>query len=172
MAEDRRTLLKVLSGVLGGGAAAAVGLPVLRAFVDPVNRTTVTGAGEFVAIAPISAVPEDGTPLKVPVVIQKPRDAWTKLPPTEMGAVFVRKDGGEVVAYSTICPHLGCGVDFIADKNVFACPCHESAFDLEGRVAGGPSPRGLDQLQTRIEGGRIEVRFQQFKQGTKEKIPT
>jgi Rieske Fe-S protein len=170
--DDRRTLLKVLTGVLGGGAAAAVGLPALRALVDPVDRTTVTGAGEFVPIAAVTAIPTDGTPLKVPVVIQNPRDAWTKLPPTEMGAVYVRKTDEGLVAYSTVCPHLGCGVDYVADKSAFACPCHESAFDLEGRVAGGPSPRPLDRLETRISGEQLEVRFQQFKQGTKEKIPT
>lgn len=172
MAEDRRTLLKVLSTVLGGGAAAAVGLPALRALVDPVERTTVTGAGEFVAVASVGAVPKDGTPLKVPVVIERPRDAWTALPPTQMGAVYLRNSAGNVVAYSTVCPHLGCGVDYVAEKNNFACPCHESAFAIDGSVASGPSPRALDQLEVRIAGEQIEVRFQQFKQGTKEKIAT
>src|SRR5689334_17166076 len=172
MAEDRRTLLKVLSGVLGGGAAAAVGLPALRAFVDPVDRTTVSGSGGFVPVAALAAVPADGTPVKVPVVIQQPKDAWARLPPTQMGAVFLKKSGDTVIAYSTVCPHLGCGVDYAGDKNAFGCPCHESAFDIEGKVSGGPSPRGLDQLETRIAKDMIEVRYQTFKQGTKEKIPT
>lgn len=172
MAEDRRTLLKVLSGVLGGGAAAAVGLPALRAFIDPIDRTTVSGPGEFVPVASLAAVPEDGTPVKVPVVIQQPKDAWARLPPTQMGAVFLKRSGETVIAYSTVCPHLGCGVDYAGDKNAFACPCHESAFDIEGKVSGGPSPRALDQLEARIAKDTIEVRYQTFKQGTKEKIPT
>jgi Rieske Fe-S protein len=172
MSEDRRTLLKVLTGVLGGGAAAAVGLPALRALVAPYDLLTVTGAGEFVAVAPLEAVPADGTPLKVPVVIEKPKDAWAAMPPTQVGAVYLRKVGEEVTAYSTVCPHLGCGVDFVPDKHIFACPCHESAFDIEGKVSGGPSPRELDRLEVRLAGGKVEVRYQQFKQGTKEKIVT
>jgi Rieske Fe-S protein len=171
MAEDRRTLLKVLTGVLGGGAAAAVGLPALRAFVSPMDGVQVSGAGEFVPIAPLEALPADGTPLKVPVVIPKPRDAWASLPPTQIGAVYLRKTGEAIVAYSTVCPHLGCGIDYVADNKTFACPCHESAFDIEGDVAGGPSPRALDRLEVRIAENKIEVRYQTFKQGTKDKIP-
>lgn len=172
MAEDRRTLLKILTGVLGGGAAAAVGLPALRAVIDPAQLTSVTGAGELVVVAPLDALPEDGQPIKVPVVVESPRDAWAALPATQIGAVYLRKVGGEVIAYSTVCPHLGCGVDYAAEKSAFACPCHESAFDLEGKPAAGPSPRALDRLETKVSEGKILVRYQHFKQGTPEKIPT
>src|SRR5262245_9984958 len=112
MAEDRRTLLKIITGVLGGGAATAIGLPSLRAVIAPIDVRTVSGAGDFVPVAPAEAVPKDGTPLKVPVVVAKPRDAWAALPPTQVGAVFIRTRGDQLVAYSTVCPHLGCGVDY------------------------------------------------------------
>jgi menaquinol-cytochrome c reductase iron-sulfur subunit len=171
VAEDRRTLLKVITGVLGAGAAAVVGAPAIRALIAPLGKKTISGAGDFVAIGPLELIPEDGTPLKLPVVIDSPRDAWTALPPTEVGAVFVRREGGEVIAYSTICPHLGCGVDWHGEKRNFACPCHESAFDARGQVAAGPSPRSLDRLETRIVAGKIEVKYVRFTQGTKEKIP-
>ena len=171
MPENRRTLLKVLTGVLGGGAAAAVGIPALRAVVSPLGKITVSGTGQFVAVAPEQAVPEDGTPINVPVVIEEPRDAWTKMPPTTVGAVFLRREGDKVVAYSTVCPHLGCGIDYADDKKAFACPCHESSFDLDGQVAAGPSPRAMDSLETRIRGGKVEVKFEKFKLGTADKVP-
>jgi menaquinol-cytochrome c reductase iron-sulfur subunit len=76
-----------------------------------------------------------------------------------------------VHAFSTVCPHLGCGVDFNADKRAFACPCHESAFALDGRVESGPSPRGLDRLEARVVEGRVEVKYQRFRQGTQDKVP-
>ena len=170
MPEDRRTLLKVLTGVLGGGAAAAVGLPALRAVVSPLGTVTVTGTGEFVPVAPADAVPADGTPINVPVIVEAPRDAWTRMPPTTVGAVFLRRAAGAVQAFSTVCPHLGCGIDFVADNGTFACPCHESSFGLDGQVAAGPSPRGMDTLETRIRDGQVEVKFEKFKLGTSSKV--
>lgn len=171
MAEDRRTLLKVLSGVIGGGAALAVGGPAVRAVVAPVNMRTVSGAGEFVPVATLDSIPQDGAPLNVPVVIEQPMDGWTKLPPTQVGGVFLRKVGSDVRAWSTICPHLGCGIDYSGQENKFACPCHESWFSLDGAVSSGPSPRGMDELETRVKDGKIEVKFMKFKIGTSDKEP-
>ena len=170
MSEERRTVLKVLTGVLGGGAAAAVGLPALRAIVSPIGMVTVSGTGQFVAVAPVDAVPSDGTPINVPVVIESPRDAWTRMPPTTVGAVFLRKGDDGIVAFSTVCPHLGCGIDYSGDKGTFACPCHESSFDIDGRISAGPSPRGMDALETRVQNGQVEVKFEKFKLGTAEKV--
>jgi Rieske Fe-S protein len=171
MGEDRRTILKVLTAAIGTGSAAAVAVPAIRMLVAPMDRTTVSGAGTFVAVAPVDAVPKDGTPLNVPVVIEAPRDAWTELPPTKVGAVFLRQQGERVIAYSTICPHLGCGIDYSEAKSSFACPCHDSYFDLDGRVSSGPAPRAMDELETRIVDGRVEVKFEKFKIGSAEKVP-
>jgi menaquinol-cytochrome c reductase iron-sulfur subunit len=169
MAEDRRTLLKVLTGVVGGGAALAIAGPSLRAVLAPLELTTVSGSGEFVPVAAEDAIPADGTPVGVPVVLESPRDAWTRMPPTTVGAVFLARREGRVVALSTLCPHLGCGIDYHADARRFACPCHESFFELDGRVAAGPSPRGMDELETRVVDGKVEVRFQKFKTGVASK---
>lgn len=169
--DDRRTVLKLISIGAGAITGGIVALPAIGAVLAPFRKTTVTGAGTFVPVAALELVPDDGTPAKVPVVIDAPKDAWTTLPPTEIGAVFLVKQAGSVVAYSTVCPHLGCGVDYVAAKKVFACPCHDSAFGPDGQVSSGPSPRGLDRLETRVEGGKVEVRFVRFAQGTSEKVP-
>jgi Rieske Fe-S protein len=76
-----------------------------------------------------------------------------------------------VVAFSTICPHLGCGIDWVESKNSFGCPCHESFFSLDGKVSSGPAPRPMDSLETRVVDGVIEVKFEKFKIGTAEKAP-
>lgn len=44
-------------------------------------------------------------------------------------------------AISLVCTHLGCIVNEV--ENGFACPCHGSKFNAEGKVTGGPAPRGL-----------------------------
>jgi Rieske Fe-S protein len=71
--------------------------------------------------------------------------------------------------YSTICPHLGCAVDYKADQKRFGCPCHDSLFKLDGKVESGPSPRPLDILESRVVDGKVEVRYQRFKTGVPEK---
>jgi len=45
-------------------------------------------------------------------------------------------------AVSSVCTHLGCIVVRESD-GAFSCPCHGSKFDGDGRVKGGPAPKGL-----------------------------
>lgn len=171
MAEDRRTLLKVLSGVVGTSVVGAVAAPALRAVLAPVSLRTVTGVGELVPVVALDAIPSDGTPVNVPVVVEAPMDAWTRQPPTTVGAVYLRRTEAGVKAWSSICPHLGCGIDYDAAAGKFACPCHESWFDTDGAVASGPAPRGMDALETRVVNGMVQVRFEKFKIGTADKEP-
>jgi Rieske Fe-S protein len=56
--------------------------------------------------------------------------------------IYVLVDAKGIAAVSTVCPHLGCVVARHNDGS-FTCPCHGSKFDAAGKVAGGPSPRGL-----------------------------
>ncbi|MEA5447290.1 Rieske 2Fe-2S domain-containing protein [Leptolyngbya sp. CCNP1308] len=42
-----------------------------------------------------------------------------------------------------VCPHRGCAVIWQADQNRFACPCHGSRFDSEGRLLRGPARKSL-----------------------------
>jgi len=58
-----------------------------------------------------------------------------------------------VLAYSAWCTHLGCVIDqWDANKKVFKCPCHKSAFDpvQGGKVTDGPAPRPLPILPLKI----------------------
>ena len=59
------------------------------------------------------------------------------------------------VAYSKICPHVGCPVGlYQADTHELLCPCHQSTFDvLDGaRPSFGPATRSLPQLPLSIDG--------------------
>lgn len=49
-------------------------------------------------------------------------------------------------AFSAVCPHLGCIVQWNADEKSFDCPCHGSRFDTEGIVINGPSPTDLPKI--------------------------
>lgn len=55
--------------------------------------------------------------------------------------VFVGRDEGGLYALSAVCTHLGC---IVREEGAgFACPCHGSRYDDDGRVVDGPAPRGL-----------------------------
>lgn len=60
---------------------------------------------------------------------------------------------------SPICPHEGCEVMWEQQRNQFSCPCHESYFSADGAKISGPSPRGLDQLPTRVQDGKLQVQY-------------
>jgi ubiquinol-cytochrome c reductase iron-sulfur subunit len=58
------------------------------------------------------------------------------------------------VAYSKICPHVGCPVGlYQADTHELLCPCHQSTFDvLDGaRPRFGPATRSLPQLPLEVD---------------------
>ena len=58
------------------------------------------------------------------------------------------------VAYSKICPHVGCPVGlYQADTHELLCPCHQSTFDvLDGaRPQFGPATRSLPQLPLSVD---------------------
>ena len=67
---------------------------------------------------------------------------------------------------SAICSHLGCIVPWDATQNRFVCPCHAGVFAPDGARISGPPPRGLDALPTKIESGKLYVRYQYFRQLT------
>ncbi len=82
---------------------------------------------------------------------------------------LVRKNDGSVTAFSPSCPHLGCGYRWFSQEERFKCPCHASVFDINGTVLAGPAPRPLDRLETKVENGRVFVKFEIFQVGISEK---
>jgi menaquinol-cytochrome c reductase iron-sulfur subunit len=86
-------------------------------------------------------------------------------------AVWALKQGdGEVVVYSPLCTHLGCGYTWDVADSRFECPCHLSKFSVNGDVIGGPAPRPLDRLPSRVENGRLLVIYKEFKAGLPKRV--
>ena len=83
--------------------------------------------------------------------------------------IWVTKHAADkATVYSPLCPHLNCRYTFV-DK-LFKCPCHGSVFNEDGKCIGGPSPRSLDTLPYKIEGGELFVKWELFKAGIPEKV--
>jgi menaquinol-cytochrome c reductase iron-sulfur subunit len=80
------------------------------------------------------------------------------------------KDGA-VRVLSPICPHLGCSIPWNEEKQEFICPCHGAVFAKDGVRVSGPSPRSMDDLETKIENGIVKVRYEYFRQLIPQKEP-
>jgi len=81
-----------------------------------------------------------------------------------VGKAGVRREGARPRVLSAVCPHLGCSVQWNDAKGQFVCPCHSGVFTADGTLVSGPPPRGLDELDVTIDGGRLKVRYQYFRQ--------
>jgi cytochrome b6-f complex iron-sulfur subunit/menaquinol-cytochrome c reductase iron-sulfur subunit len=161
--ERRRFLTLVRAGSAAVAAGAACG-PGLRALVGSARG----GGGErWVRALPFASL-RDGEPTRVTLVAAA-HDAWTHTPDAELGAVWLERRGETVVAFSAVCPHLGCGI--VRRGDAFACLCHRSSFArADGAAQGGPAPRGLDPLVTRVEGGDVWVAFKRYRAGIANRI--
>jgi Rieske Fe-S protein len=85
----------------------------------------------------------------------------------KLGAAWLLRDEHQKVrAFSTVCPHLGCSVDWNPQTTQFECPCHQSHFDGEGHCLSGPSPRDLDELEVVTTADEVKIRYQRFKLST------
>ena len=74
-------------------------------------------------------------------------------------ALIILRTATEFKAFSAICTHLGCIVDWNGQKREIICPCHAGAFDSEGRNVSGPPPRPLPSHVVKVVDGKIFVKL-------------
>ena len=70
---------------------------------------------------------------------------------------LVRLSDGGFLALSIRCTHLGCSINYEEDKKRFICPCHASAFEMNGEVQNPPAPSALDYFPVAIQNGKVMV---------------
>ena len=60
---------------------------------------------------------------------------------------------GDIVAYSTLCPHKGWGMHYNSDDRTMNCPGHFSRFDVEagGQQVWGHATSNLPQFTLRVD---------------------
>ena len=170
---DRRDFFKKACATVIGAILGLVPLGAgLTVFLDPLRRKG--SAGGPIQVTTLEALPKDGVPRIFPVLATRV-DAWNKFTRVRVGAVYLRRTSEDKIeAVNVVCPHAGCFVDFLPDKNHYLCPCHNSTFTLTGKIedAASPAPRGLDALEVEIRNQKeVWVKFQNFQAGRAEKIP-
>ena len=72
-------------------------------------------------------------------------------------AILVRTAGGELRAFSAVCTHLNCTVQYRGDIGHIWCACHNGHFDLNGKNIAGPPPRPLDAFVVNVRSNQIVV---------------
>jgi Rieske Fe-S protein len=84
--------------------------------------------------------------------------------PVGAKVVIARQSPGDhheaFVALSSVCPHLGCQVHWEPHNDRFFCPCHNGAFDPQGRPTEGPPAAANQQLtrfRLKVEDGLLFV---------------
>jgi Rieske Fe-S protein len=135
----RRGILNWLLGLWGGGVLASIVYPVTRYLTPPdvpEAATLSVGAGSAQTLTPNTGrvVPFGARP-----------------------AIVIRTPAGELRAFSAICTHLDCTVQYRPDLQRIWCACHNGEYDLNGRNVAGPPPRPLDPYDVNVTGDEIVI---------------
>lgn len=137
---SRREALAKLA--MGGGLAAAYGLLAVEGLLFLVPRRTEAPT-RLIFIGRLDDFPAGE--------VRTVHDL-------EGRAILIRRTPEGLVAFSSVCPHLGCQVHWQPDENRFLCPCHRGLFDEQGVAYGGPpgdAGQRLAEVPLEVDGGVV-----------------
>jgi arsenite oxidase small subunit len=65
--------------------------------------------------------------------------------------------GRSIVAFSALCQHMGCEVDYNRRLRQLVCPCHQTRYDPErlGAIIEGVATRALPRVLLRVRNGAV-----------------
>jgi Rieske Fe-S protein len=72
-------------------------------------------------------------------------------------AILVKDTNGELKAFTAVCTHLACTVQYRSDISQIWCACHNGHFDLNGRNVEGPPPKPLEQFVVNVRADQVVV---------------
>ncbi len=148
---NRRSFLSRLNLLLVAATGAVLSVPILSYLLSPIVRParqvwrTVGKVDDFPMGQTVRVAIEDPSPLP-----------WAGQ--TARTAAWLRRTGpSDFIAFAVNCTHLGCPVNWVAEANIFLCPCHGGVYYADGRVAGGPPPRPLYRYDVRVQNGQVQL---------------
>ncbi|RMF57852.1 MAG: plastoquinol--plastocyanin reductase [Calditrichaeota bacterium] len=71
--------------------------------------------------------------------------------------ILIRTDAGEFRAFSAICTHLECIVQYRPDLKHIWCACHNGHYNLKGINISGPPPKPLEPYKVNIKEDKIYI---------------
>jgi arsenite oxidase small subunit len=149
MADERGIITRRQALIAGGVAAAGTAAGVIIA----VSGDDEEGELPRQTIAKLS----DLRP-REPVSFEYPLDGQSSVL-VDLGAEVPGGvgDSNSIVAYSTLCQHMGCPVQFVPEGGYMLCPCHQSKYDpaREGNVIQGVAQTPLPRIELEIDGDDV-----------------
>jgi cytochrome b6-f complex iron-sulfur subunit len=133
---------RFLDMVLGGGLMALLAgivYPVFRFIIPPAQPEAA--ASQVVAAKVNELAPNTSKIFK-----------FGKHP-----AILVHTKSGEYRAFTAICTHLDCTVQYRDDLEHIWCACHNGHYDLNGNNIAGPPPSPLAKYEVTVRGDDIIV---------------
>jgi Rieske Fe-S protein len=71
--------------------------------------------------------------------------------------IVLRTPTGEWRAFTAVCTHLNCTVQYRSDMRMIWCACHNGMYDLNGQVVSGPPPRPLEEYAVHLRSDEVVV---------------
>lgn len=135
----RRRFLDYLLGTSAVATMGAIVYPIFKFMTPP---QVVESTENSVIAAKLSEVPSNSG--KIFKFGNKP-------------GIVVRTSSGELKAFSAVCTHLECIVQYRPDTKQIWCACHNGQYNLNGKNIGGPPPRPLEEFQVNARGDDVVV---------------
>lgn len=135
----RRGFLNIFLGTGTVATLAAILYPIIRFMVPP--KVVESSTSSVVAGKVAELKPNQGKIFKFGT---KP-------------GLLIETPNGEYRAFSAICTHLDCTVQYRQDEKLIWCACHNGRYDLTGKNTSGPPPRPLEEFKVNVRGDEIIV---------------
>jgi Rieske Fe-S protein len=137
---SRRRFIDWLLGTSFGALLAALVYPVTRFLIPP------------------EAAESSSTSVTVPFTAQDiPANSGRIFKFGNRPGILIRTPENELRAFSAVCTHLGCTVQYRPDFSHIWCACHNGHFDLHGVNIAGPPPSPLDGFSVNVRDEQIVV---------------
>ncbi|MDP9094373.1 MAG: Rieske (2Fe-2S) protein, partial [Actinomycetota bacterium] len=106
---------------------------------------------------PAGAAPASGSALTSVSAVSVGGGRQVIDPVTQTPAWVLQLQPGQITAFDATCPHQGCTVNFVSAGVGFACPCHGSRFDAQGKLLAGPASRNLTPIAVMVSNGTVRT---------------
>ena len=135
---------RFINYLLGFSVVATLGgvLTPIAGYLWPPSRASAGGSGR----------------VDVGTTTDFPAGQGKVVPVNDKAVIVVNTAQGGIKAFSAICTHLGCIVEWDQNRQFILCPCHDGRFNpVNGAVISGPPPAPLGELALTVEGDAVYV---------------
>ena len=129
--------------VAGAAYAAAFGYPLYRYLASPAEHAAMLATVKEIVLAGADGLPRESAMMfkfagRPAILLHHADDTWTAL--------------------TAVCTHLGCTVQFDAERKTIYCACHGGMYDPRtGANISGPPPKPLLAFKAQVLPGKVVI---------------